>query len=282
MTCRLALALPLLLACTPQPGSTDATTDPTSTSPTTGTSASPTSTSVTTTDATTAPGTTTAATTADPDTLHRCTPTCAQDGQPCTIDGQATAFLCVDGTCELSACNDDEVCHMRAAGWEPDCLDQSMCPDENEACVEYQGEGWCAPLEGTMFTCADLGLVAIQLTPIEGGRDVIVCADESSTCVDHNCFTPCKADTDCPPQLGQPHCELATGLCRCSGDAECLASGQPGLVVCTAGTCGCTVDADCVGGKNVDVCVDGACGCKSTASCTDPVFDGAIQICQPA
>lgn len=287
MTCRLPFALLALLACTPQPGTTS---DPSS-DPSTTTANTPTATTdnpVTTTDdpttATTANTATTAATatTGDPTSLYRCTPTCSEDNQPCRIDGFATNFLCVAGICELSACNNDEVCRLRGAGWGDTCLDQSMCPDPAEACVEYNGEGRCAPLESDMFSCADLGLVAVQLTPTEGGRSVTVCADQSSTCVDNNCFTPCKADTDCPPQLGQPHCQVATGLCTCSGDDECLASGQPGLVVCDAGTCGCTVDADCSGGKNVDTCIDGACGCSSTTTCTDPVFDNATQLCQPA
>lgn len=260
MNCRGLLALSLALACTPGAGDTDGST----------------STTATTTTPTTTP------TTGEPAGLQRCAARCEQEGQTCLIDGLATSFECKGGTCQPIACTSDQRCQQLAAGWGSECTVTAMC-EPGEVCVGT-GDlfGHCAPLEGPMFTCADLGLVPIPLPPTEGGGDVIVCADLSSTCVDGQCFNPCADDSDCPAQLGQPHCDTATGLCRCSADSECLASGKPGLVACLAGTCGCQADSDCAGGQNVDICVDGACGCSSTAICTTPVFDNVTPLCEPA
>lgn len=264
--------LSLIFACTPVPGATDSTAASTD---------EPGTTAAVTTTGTTAP---TTGDTGEPGGLHRCTALCSDpDGAPCLIDGGSTGFSCTAGACRPTGCTSDEICRQRNAGWGDECSDQSMCPSPGDTCVdsEFNG-GRCAPLEGDLFKCADLGLVPLSRTPIEGGRPVIVCGDETSTCRDGQCFNPCESDLECPPQLGQPHCDLDTGLCTCSDDDECLASGQTGLVACLAGTCGCRVDGDCANGQNVDTCVDGACGCSSTATCTVPVFDNVVQACQPA
>lgn len=276
MTCRGSLSLLLLvLACTPQPGTTDATTATTSTSAS--------ETSATTTPTSDEPGTTTP-TTGEPPVLQRCAATCSEPaGQPCRIDGGITVFLCIDELCQLPVCTGDELCHQLAAGWVEHCSDDAQCTSFGFVCIDPgDGDGRCAPLETRRVACADLGLVPLSRTPIAGGDNVTVCGDETSTCVDNHCFNPCKSDLECPPQLGQPHCDLESGLCTCSDDGECQASGQPGLVACLAGTCGCQVDDDCAGGQNVDTCVDGACGCSSTAVCTVPVFDNVVPVCQPA
>lgn len=157
-----------------------------------------------------------------------------------------------------------------------------MCTVPGHVCVEFEGEGRCAPLEDDMIGCADMGLVPQVVALFGSDEGVTVCADTAARCVDGNCFFPCTSDADCPAEQGRPHCDIDSGECRCNDDAECLASGTPGLVACVAGTCGCNVDADCAGGTNIDVCVDGTCGCSSSAACHVPAFDNAVQVCQPA
>jgi len=259
MNCRGSLALSLALACTPGGSGTE----------TTASSSSSTS------------ATDPAPTTGEPVELQRCTPTCSLDAD-CLIAGQDSGFRCIAGACQVPPCSDDAACRVAASGWQDPCADQAACGPGRACIVIDGGEGRCAALEGDMFMCTDLGLVALARDPIEGGRPVLVCGDDRSTCVDDHCARPCLSDAECPPQLGQPHCDVPTGACRCSADADCQMSGQPGLTACLAGTCGCQVDADCQGGSNVDTCVAGACGCSSTAACTSPVFDHVTQICQPA
>ncbi len=268
----LTLTLALALACSPTPVTTDGGTGDTGT---TVVGTGDTSTGVAET------GTTGSPTTGGPAGPGFCTPTCDQEGQPCRIDGYAGDFLCIDGVCEFSACASDKVCHLRAAKWGSDCLDNSMCTQSGYACIEFEGEGRCAPLEDDMVGCAAMGLVAQDAMLFGSIEGVTVCADTAARCVDGNCFFPCQSDADCPAEQGRPHCDVGSGECRCNDDAECLASGTPGLVACVAGTCGCNVDADCAGGTNIDVCVDGNCGCSSSAACNVPVFDSAVLVCAP-
>ncbi len=226
-------------------------------------------------------GTTGSPTTGGPTGPGFCVPQCDQEGQPCRVNGFATDYLCIAGVCEFSACKNDDVCHRRAAQWDSDCLDNSMCTTPGYDCIAFEGAGVCAPLEDPMVGCP-AGLVPLVVTLYGTNDDVTVCADTASRCIDGNCFFPCQADADCPADKGQPHCDLPSGECRCSDDAECLASGTPGLVACTAGTCGCKIDGDCAGGTNIDVCINGACGCSSSAVCSVKVFDNAVEVCQPS
>lgn len=274
----LTLTLTLALACSPTPVTSDAgTSDPGTTIIGTGdTSAGDTSTGVPET------GTTASPTTGGPTGPGFCTPTCEQEGQLCRIDGYGTDdYFCIEGVCRFSACTSDKVCNSRAAKWGGACRDDFTCAQSDYACVSFEGEGRCAPLEDDMISCADIGLIALDLMLFEGESTVTVCAETAARCIDKSCFFPCKFDADCPADQGRPHCDVDSGICRCNDDAECLASGTPGLVACVAGLCACNVDADCAGGKNVDICIDGTCGCSSTATCNVPVFDTAVLVCAP-
>lgn len=227
---------------------------------------------------------TTADTTVEPTTgepgLQRCEPTCEADAD-CTLGGDDIGFVCVDGVCGLPPCTDDDACVALLSGWSTGCGAQAECAAD-EVCVEIAADdGRCAVAPGPMFACADFGLEEVLRPTIEGDANATVCGSPDAACVAGACAAPCKSDAACPAFLGAPHCDRATGQCTCSSDAECLATMQPGLVACIAGRCGCTGDADCVGGTNVDTCYAGACGCAGAASCTDPVFDGATQVCRP-
>ncbi len=250
---------------------------PTSTSSTT----SPTSTTSTTSPTSTSTPTTSDSTTGTPGGLMRCTPTCSADSD-CTLGGMDIGFTCIDGACGLPPCVDDLGCQTLLGGWSEPCMATAEC-FAGSACIDIGGgQGRCASRSGRNFKCTDVGLVELMKPALEGGALLAVCGNIDATCNDGACFDPCASDMDCPAEQGTPHCQPDTGECTCASDDECEATLQPGLSACLDGRCGCSEDAECAGGTNVDACVAGSCGCSSTAACTDPIFDNATQLCEPA
>ncbi len=228
---------------------------------------------------TTAPTGTSGDPTGTPPELMRCQPTCRADAD-CLVSGMAIGFACVAGVCGLPACVDDLACQHLFSGWSTPCLTSSEC-FSGQVCIEVAGEGRCATQPDANFACSDLGLVELMRPALVDDQPVIVCGNDDAACVDGVCRDPCARDSDCDPQNGHPHCELATGECTCASDVQCSATGIPGLVACLAGRCGCAGDDDCVGGINVDTCYAGECGCSATATCSEQSFDGAVLTCAP-
>jgi hypothetical protein len=271
-------------------GTTTAATPGTSTDPTPGTSTDPTSgTSTDPTPGTTEPTTTTPTTeptTADPtgDPTGAdgtfCQEQCAADDD-CKSMGMDIGLKCTDGRCAGGGCADDNACIQQFSGWIMDCAAQADCP--GQACIDIGGGvGKCAiiPNEMAMLTCATFMLKDAMYPPIEGGADILVCANTDYQCKDGACINPCESDMECTLVPGLSQCDMGTGTCRCADDAGCMGA-NPMTPKCTeAGFCGCATDANCVD-PNAPTCTpDGFCGCSTDDNCTaamtgDKCFNGS-------
>ena len=119
-----------------------------------------------------------------------------------------------------------------------------------------------------------------MVPPIEGGMDIIVCANVDYTCEASVCVNPCEDDASCAAVAGHPTCNVDTGVCECSSDDDCKSSDVKAFAACIDGVCGCVGDADCADSSNADVCTSGgSCGCSSVSVCKDQAFDGTTPVC---
>ena len=131
--------------------------------------------------------------------------------------------------------------------------------------------------------CPSMAQTELKLPAIEGGAEVVVCANTEFVCRDSACTNPCEDVASCAMTPGHPTCDIDTGACVCSTDEDCLKSELKGLSACIDGACGCVVDADCPEVGDADVCgADGRCGCSSAAACTLKKFDGTLAVCAGA
>ena len=232
---------------------TDPTTEPTTT-PTTEPTTTPT------TDPTTDP---TGDPTAGDGTF--CQEQCAVDGD-CTVMGFDAGLKCTDGRCAGSGCADDNACIQQSSGWNMDCMDQAGCPAG--ACIDVGGGvGKCAVVPSEFVMCGALLQQEVMYPPIEGGADIVVCANTDFKCTDGACTNPCESDAECVV-AGLTQCDAGTGACRCADDAGCMAA-NPATPRCTeSGSCGCATDDNCAATPNTPTCgPQGFCGCATDANC---------------
>lgn len=239
---------------------TDGTTDPTTaptTDPTTGLATEP--------------------TTGGADKGLFCEETCKVDTD-CQIGGDNFFHECKDGVCATTGCVTAADCVVSESLWNEECAAQADCTDAT--CIDIGGGvGRCAPTPADLMGCADFGYEEAMYPPIEGGEQVVVCAQLDYECRDGACFNPCETDDDCFLIL-MPRCDKATGMCVCTSDADCAPGFVFGVSVCLDGRCGCASDTDCAE-LDLDRCYEGTCGCSSTAACPpDKVFDGSTIVCQ--
>ena len=210
--------------------------------------------------------------------LNSCSYGCNSDDD-CKV-GNSTAAKCNPETkkCETpdlgEPCETISNCVPFGSFWLITCADDDGCLP-GEACVTWQGEGWCAtpPEDGV---CLTFGLP--EALPHHGAQgDVEVCVDHSWYCGSNKTCQPgCTAEYGCEP--GEGTCNVETALC------ECAASGE-----CNTGTCEadhqcaeCATHEDCAkkaGQTGLDVCVDGKCGCSGANKCPNQ-FKNATAVCE--
>lgn len=270
-----------LVACGERPSSNETgsggTTGATQTGAETTASSTMTPTTDATSDATT--GSTAAPTTGGPDGATLCEERCMVDAD-CAFEGDQTGVSCKDNRCVEDPCIVDLDCLLNGFFRLPKCATQADC--ELEVCVDAgDGVGRCA-LSPDDVSCEVLDNDAQEAMypPIEGGAPIAVCVFPEYGCKDGACFDPCESDDDCFFD-SEPTCDVSTGLCICTSDANCQSVPEFQSPVCIAGKCGCGGDADCVGRDNVDRCYEGTCGCSSKAACTtSTLYDGTMFVCE--
>jgi len=212
-----------------------------------------------------------------------CQESCQSDAD-CTSMGVDIGFSCVDNRCQGSSggCADDNACRATFSGWATTCATQAECP--GQACINIGGgAGRCATVPSDFLMCETIMQEEIMMPAIEGGMDIAVCANTDYVCKDEVCTNPCEDNLSCAMAAGHPQCNVGTGTCECTSDADCMNSGVMGYAKCNDGVCGCGTDADCAGATNADVCTkDGYCGCSNADVCTTKVFDGTMTVCEGA
>ncbi len=286
--CTTALGFLLLtvLACGGSPSTTetgsgettaaqsDAGTTATSTmTPTTGATMTPTTGATTGTTGDATAGSTSMPTTGEPDGAMFCEERCMVDAD-CALSGDNSQYSCKDNRCVSNPCLGDLDCLFNGPFRWNKCAAQADC--EMSVCVDGgDGVGRCAEAADGPESCKPFS--EAMYPPIEGGAPVAVCVFPEYVCRDGMCDNPCESDDDCNLII-QPTCDVGTGECICTTDADCLLVSPTAL--CIAGRCGCGSDMDCLE-TDSDRCYNGRCGCSSKAACMDPPqFDGTTVVCE--
>jgi hypothetical protein len=212
--------------------------------------------------------------------VHQCT-----SDADCLRDGMDVNRTCVDGACTREPCTSDEACVALSSGWTTPCTSGGECPGPDDVCIDWGGEGLCATQPSRFHGCSErLGAPGNPIeVPDINGNLVIVCGQPDAICTeDAQCFTPCDHDLDCDSDA-YPVCDVESGQCACSSDADCATLENPHQSVCIAGVCGCSDDQQCVDGNAGDVCTtDGSCGCSGDMACAgiENPFDGGMVVCE--
>jgi hypothetical protein len=144
-----------------------------------------------------------------------------------------------------------------------------------QACIEWEGQGLCAFVEGEFIDCETLQM-SRRVLPLAEGGEVVACVRDAVICTDDRyCTQPCDV-VGCPsPEY--PVCDADTRRCRC-GPGSCRTNAS----VCgDDGICRCQRDADCTTDA-VDTCYDGFCGCSDASICpADTAHPGTRWSCEP-
>jgi hypothetical protein len=212
-----------------------------------------------------------------------CSFTCAND-EACVIGQNNDSFKCnpVSHRCEdpTKACTSDAECLPTRSFWTVHCADDSECTPTFEACVEANGQGFCASISDPEPDPCFGGGVPRTLPRFGASGSVQVCADADPRCFAGECGPGCgDPDHACGKGNGNA-CSAATGLCECAQPSECTKTGVcGGDGHCTE----CANDEDCaatVALTGLGVCVAGKCGCANPTTCVNPGYATATAACQ--
>jgi hypothetical protein len=193
-----------------------------------------------------------------PDTTYKCnveTKKCENPAEVCNIDADCVAF-----------------------SWFFECDDTFPCFGDDEACISWQGRGWCASKPDPEDGCLTGG--APEVLPLLGGTGTAeVCVDRAWICgAKGKCETGCAEGLGCGDGKGST-CNETTHRCECASGTEC-ASGVCGQ----DGSCAeCSTDEHCApkaAQTGHDVCVDGVCGCSGPNECPNVPFKNATTVCE--
>jgi hypothetical protein len=212
--------------------------------------------------------------------VPHCSFTCTSDDD-CLLDGgdddsqkcNPVRHVCEDPTL---ACSNDQDCLISMSAWEAPCANDSECAANTEACVQANGQGYCATLPGASDTCANTA-VAKMLTRFGAAGTVKVCASADPRCFGNRCRPGCSApNKGCGLGLGDT-CNTATGLCQCKTGAECEKTGVCGPDKhCDT----CKTTEDCASTITDLACNQGHCGCGDPDECIDLGYANATAQCQ--
>jgi hypothetical protein len=210
-----------------------------------------------------------------------CSYTCASDDD-CLIDGDdtikcnLTTFKCEDPS---EACTADATCLVSLSFLFKPCATDANCTANTEACVEADGQGFCAKVPGAGVPACAGSNVPKTLPKFGAQGTVSVCAHPDARCFAGKCRAGCGTPgAGCGIGNGDT-CSATTGLCGCTNGTECTTTGICG----SNGLCQeCEIDDDCAENVTDTACLGGKCGCASATVCTDnnPGYATATPLCQ--
>ena len=178
---------------------------------------------------------------------------CRQSCEDASVCGNEDEWACVDGVCQWeyqepsASCDGNDECIALYSGWLEPCQNQEGCAI-TQACIEHQGEGFCAYAEGEHIDCETLSMERMTMDRFGESGEVVACGNPYAIC--------------------EP--ELRYCVEGCQSDGDCV---HPGVDTCVDGVCRCGSDAACEGLELADTCYDGVCGCSGDEVCTDATYD---------
>jgi hypothetical protein len=171
------------------------------------------------------------------------------------------------------ACSTGADCVPNVNYWDlsPPCATSDDCIPDLQACINWQGQGYCAYLELT--GCLLPGEAGTSLPEFANANNQVTVCVVPAVCTDtKECKPGCEA-SECGAGAGNM-CDTATHLCKCTLGTECAST------VCGAdGMCQECVTAEDCDGAGRDACVDGKCGCSAAAVCPDTTA-GGTPVCE--
>ncbi len=166
--------------------------------------------------------------------------------------GEQEEWDCVDQTCHWNPepdspstnnCTTDDDCIPLFSGWTESCANSDDC-DDNQECIDFDGQGRCAFAEGDFIDCDALNMSAVDRALFDGTGTATICERQDGSChEDGYCWFPCQSDDDCQSGFGD----------SCRPD----------------GLCGCQSDDECDPEFSVDACIDGLCACSNDQVCQE-------------
>jgi len=234
--------------------------------------------------------------------------TCADDGNPCTVERCDAALGCVsEPVGNGTACDDGDQCTLGSTCTAGACGGGSavFCPGDGnpctaESCDSATGCGSTPVANGT--SCDDGNACTSSTTCTAGacgGGSAIDCPDDANPCTAPLCnpatgtcgFTNVADGTGCDD--GNP-CTTATvcgaGACGGGGATTCADDGNPCTVeMCDpASGCGSMPAADGASCDDSDACTtgetctSGTCSGGAAVTCTDDGNPCTVELCTPA
>jgi hypothetical protein len=208
-----------------------------------------------------------------PVVAKQCANECEID-EDCVIEGADLQRICdegskrcVDPTTPTCTISDD--CFPSANLW-VSCDSSSGC-DEGQACITWQGSGYCAYLNAEVCFEGEIPLTLGEFGKPDSPLEVCVVP---AGCNRGACEPACDTN-GCGD--GGLQCGATSHLCECSDASECPDSGACGADHLCAQ---CVTDDDCAGAEfGLDKCVNGVCGCSSESVCPDPTA-AATPVCE--
>ena len=161
-------------------------------------------------------------------TLQSCVNTC-EEASDC---GEEEEWACNDGICEwedddegeveeFDPCESDAECVAQRSGWQDTCDEQADC-GETHACVEFEGQGYCALEETEFVVCDDMGFEALDLPLADDGEEeATVCGNTNTECHSEGFCTMCSTDADCEEFGLEGWDTCYDGICGCADDNSC-------------------------------------------------------------
>lgn len=213
--------------------------------------------------------------------VPHCTFACTSD-EDCLLDGgdddsekcNPIRHVCEDPT---QACTLDAECLAPLSQWDTPCVNDGECTANTEACVQANGQGYCAARPSAGSPACGVSNVAKILPRFGAAGTVEVCANADPRCFGHRCRPGCGApNRPCGTGTGDT-CNAATGLCECNTGGECSKTG-----VCGADKhCDtCETTEDCAATITDLACIQGRCGCGDPDECVDFGYANATAQCQ--
>lgn len=211
-------------------------------------------------------------------------------GNECEIDADCTKPDAPSQKCDQvshrcynaspAECTSHAECIPGASVWFTNCATDGECAI-GESCVAVGDVGYCAAFP-VQDTC-EFGLEPTTMARFGAQGNVIVCANTYSrcragACDSLNCADPLFEGLFCVDSGGGDSCNADTGLCECTGDAECKSGVCGADKKCAA----CATNQDCVDKGALtgwDTCVNGSCGCSSASVCPD-LTQAGVPVCE--